>query len=244
MPDKMGESNSDQKAESKTRGLLWFGGLATCFYMGFIVGSTSMADFAVLKLNERGDFLAGLFAPLAFLWLVIGYFMQSSELKQNREALVIQAGELSNSVEQQTKMANVASAELELLYLKEKLQSDPLFEIKEVYQITYEDRLSIEVRIVNRGALARAAFGDLLDPVIFQMDPKFKVAEWKTNRIHQVVFSCPASESFEHAIGAVFRLAYVDIAGNNHAYDFTLGKNEHNSIDMSKGREVDLITEE
>lgn len=34
-----------------------------------------------MPLNELGDYLAGAFSPLAFLWLVYGYFMQNSELK-------------------------------------------------------------------------------------------------------------------------------------------------------------------
>ena len=46
-----------------------------------------------LKLNEWGDFLAGITAPIAFLWLIIGYMLQSKELKMNTEALVQQAEE-------------------------------------------------------------------------------------------------------------------------------------------------------
>ncbi|WP_417529040.1 hypothetical protein [Marinomonas shanghaiensis] len=34
-----------------------------------------------LDLNEIGDYLAGVFSPLAFLWLVVGYVMQNRELK-------------------------------------------------------------------------------------------------------------------------------------------------------------------
>jgi hypothetical protein len=33
-----------------------------------------------MELNEVGDFLAGAFSPLAFLWLVVGYFQQGHEL--------------------------------------------------------------------------------------------------------------------------------------------------------------------
>jgi hypothetical protein len=40
-----------------------------------------------LELNEVGDYLAGAFSPLAFLWLVIGYLMQSRELNFTREEL-------------------------------------------------------------------------------------------------------------------------------------------------------------
>ena len=36
-----------------------------------------------MGLNEWGDFFAGGMAPLALLWLVLGYFQQSEELRQN-----------------------------------------------------------------------------------------------------------------------------------------------------------------
>ena len=36
--------------------------------------------FCGLEPNEHGDFFAGLFAPLAFLWLVIGFIQQGEEL--------------------------------------------------------------------------------------------------------------------------------------------------------------------
>tara|TARA_R110001583_G_scaffold69162_1_gene196337 strand:+ start:531 stop:1397 length:867 start_codon:yes stop_codon:yes gene_type:complete len=45
-------------------------------------------------INELGDFLAGAFGPVAFLWLVIGYLMQHSELKLNRISIEKQALEL------------------------------------------------------------------------------------------------------------------------------------------------------
>lgn len=57
--------------------------------------------------NAFGDFLAGAFAPLAFLWLVVTVMLQSrelrlqrEELKQNRAALELQATELHQSVKE------------------------------------------------------------------------------------------------------------------------------------------------
>lgn len=50
--------------------------------------------------NEWGDFLAGAAAPLALLWLVLGYFQQSKELALNTEALRAQQEELKNQVEE------------------------------------------------------------------------------------------------------------------------------------------------
>lgn len=48
--------------------------------------------------NFVGDFLAGATAPLAFFWLIVGYFQQGMELRQNSHALLIQAHQLSLQV--------------------------------------------------------------------------------------------------------------------------------------------------
>lgn len=54
----------------------------------------------VLKLtpNEWGDLLSGVTAPLALIWLVIGYFLQGEELRLNTAALKAQEKELQRQV--------------------------------------------------------------------------------------------------------------------------------------------------
>lgn len=68
----------------------------------------SWGEFLHLKLNELGDFLAGTFGPVAFLWLVLGFLQQGRELKLSTDALQLQAEELKNSVTQQSIMAEAA----------------------------------------------------------------------------------------------------------------------------------------
>lgn len=63
-----------------------------------------------MDLNTLGDFMAGVFAPHAFLWLVLGYRQQGIELRQNSEALHKQAEELKNSGEQQRQLVVTAAA--------------------------------------------------------------------------------------------------------------------------------------
>ncbi len=53
-------------------------------YIGNTVG---WADFAQLPIEDMGSFLEGAFAPLAFLWLVIGLFIQQTVLAQNNREL-------------------------------------------------------------------------------------------------------------------------------------------------------------
>ena len=54
-----------------------------------------------LRLSEIGDALAGACAPLAFLWLVCGYYQQQIELRLNTEAVLRQSDELKKSVRAQ-----------------------------------------------------------------------------------------------------------------------------------------------
>ena len=42
----------------------------------YVSNSVGRTGFVNLPVEEVGSFLEGAFAPLAFLWLVIGYFLQ------------------------------------------------------------------------------------------------------------------------------------------------------------------------
>lgn len=85
--------------------VLWLGGLIA-------YGSLNVAGIKLLAPNELGDALAGAFAPLAFLWLVLGYFQQGVELRNSGEALRLQGEELRNSVEQQRELVSVSREQL------------------------------------------------------------------------------------------------------------------------------------
>lgn len=77
-----------------------------CFGLYFIF-DVRICDLKALKLNELGDFLAGSFGPLALFWLILGFIQQGFELKQNTDALRLQAEELQNSVVQQRELVKV-----------------------------------------------------------------------------------------------------------------------------------------
>lgn len=93
----------------------WLGSLGTLAYSGLIAYLIHRRwdKLVALPLNELGDFLAGAFGPLAILWLVLGYFQQGIELRQNSAALRLQAQELANSVEQQRELVKVAKDQYE-----------------------------------------------------------------------------------------------------------------------------------
>ncbi|MDO8343173.1 MAG: hypothetical protein Q7T48_08250 [Cellvibrio sp.] len=89
------------------------GAIATCIWLGIllIIFIPRYSDFLCLPLNEMGDFFAGAFAPIAFLWLVLGYFQQSQELQQNTTALKMQLSELKQQVENTEKLAQHAGTQ-------------------------------------------------------------------------------------------------------------------------------------
>lgn len=61
---------------------LWL--LAGSLYISATVGWRA---FATMPIDQVGNFLEGAFAPLAFLWLVIGLFIQQTILAQNNHEL-------------------------------------------------------------------------------------------------------------------------------------------------------------
>ncbi len=62
--------------------------------------------FATLPIDEMGNFLEGAFAPLAFLWLVIGLFIQQSVLAENNREL------RHNNVQSEKQTMAIAATEM------------------------------------------------------------------------------------------------------------------------------------
>ena len=70
-----------------------------------------------LEANEQGDFLAGTFSPLAFLFLILGYLQNNKNLAQNTEAISQQASALqlqAESLKQQASALDTQVAELQI----------------------------------------------------------------------------------------------------------------------------------
>ncbi|CAM4093920.1 hypothetical protein [Acinetobacter pragensis] len=70
-----------------------------------------------LEANALGDFLAGTFSPLAFLFLILGYLQNNKNLSQNTEAISQQAIALKQqavSLQQQAKSLETQIAELKI----------------------------------------------------------------------------------------------------------------------------------
>ncbi|MGI9284164.1 MAG: hypothetical protein ACR2P1_02130 [Pseudomonadales bacterium] len=56
----------------------------------YLLAIVRWGNFVRLPTADIGSFLEGAFAPLAFLWLVIGHFMQQKEITANTKAIHVQ----------------------------------------------------------------------------------------------------------------------------------------------------------
>jgi len=161
---------------SKSR--YWIFILFTVFYFFILY---KFFDIKLVKVkdlppNEIGDFLAGVFSPLAFLFLILGYLqntqalkMQSKELKASTDALNQQALELANNVEEQRKLLSVTQQELEIKHFEARphltFYSYPFTTtVKEfpeyhedgsIIDMDYNEVADIEMFIDNKGEVAR-----------------------------------------------------------------------------------------
>lgn len=142
----------------------------TTFYLIFIYHfflKNNHESLLQLDLNNLGDFLAGVFGPIAILWLVLGFFQQGKELKQNTAALELQAEELKKSVEAQNNIseANKLLLELEInKNINEKIKEEnkllPIFKIANIstphdYDLSKDtDYFVIILKLLNVGEIA------------------------------------------------------------------------------------------
>lgn len=65
----------------------------------YINGVIGWGNFSFLPADRLGSFLEGAFAPLGFLWLVIGFVLQQHGLEQNTQALRAQSERIQRSAE-------------------------------------------------------------------------------------------------------------------------------------------------
>jgi hypothetical protein len=158
--------DTDQSTFTDTSWLTRVGIVGTKLYLILIMAALpSMASLgwikiAALELNEVGDFLAGLFGPLAIFWIVLGFFQQGKELKNSVETLKLQARELAASVEQQKELVQVTREQLaherDVLGLQQterKQLAQPNFILQlRMIMISGPDTGKYRCKLVNSGA--------------------------------------------------------------------------------------------
>jgi hypothetical protein len=102
---------------------IWFGlgitGIWILLAVLYVELTFGWTGFIHLSANDLGSFMEGAFAPLAFLWLVIGYFLQKKELEQNTEALRAQALALEAQLHEIQRGAEQATIQAEKMAASE-----------------------------------------------------------------------------------------------------------------------------
>ncbi|MFO1226769.1 MAG: hypothetical protein U1F32_07570 [Roseateles sp.] len=170
-----------------------------------------------MKPNEWGDFFAGFVAPLAFLWLVLGYLQQGEELKASGTALEQQAQELRRSVEQQQALVEVTrqqvAAEREAATDSRRRQEEAL-KAKFVFKneggtFVGDGRSTYNLLVANGGAIATDIVATFDDSVA---GTRTILEVAMLNRGQQMPTSLNTTARFPQQ-GAKLRLTYSDAAG-------------------------------
>jgi len=120
-------------------------------------------EIIALKPDEIGTLVAGVCSPLAFFWLVLGFFQQGQELRASVRALQLQGEELHASVEQQKQLVEVTRQEMDYRAQRDEAEDLRVFQAqpKLVFSSTKSDnqqdaRCNIfDVTVKNVGAKCR-----------------------------------------------------------------------------------------
>lgn len=191
--------------------LFKWGAGATLIYLVGIGFLALQFDQSVLQLspNELGDFLAGAFSPLAFLWLVLGFLQQGQELR-------IQAVELNNSVEQSRQLVEVTKGQLELEREAARRELDaeiarsrPQFRLSGGPHIISSNQVKFSHDIVNLG-------GETTDVRLYlrsdnhPMKPLRQISHMTTETVLRFNFDLNTAETPQWS----FVLQYIDQNGH------------------------------
>lgn len=197
---------------------LWLGAFAAV-----LISNWSSAS--KLSLNEWGDFLAGITAPLALIWIVIGYFLQGEELRLNTRALEAQHDELKRQVNETAILAKnserQAIAAEQLAYVsKSETERAALRALAEVQPI---------FRSLRRGSESPAQYRTWITNV----GAAVKNLSIRTDNPN-ISLSLNPNDVFEHerevklrADGVTkfpfdFSIEYEDMVGNRHTKNFQM----------------------
>lgn len=208
------------------------------------------------SLNELGDFLAGIFAPVAFLWLILGYVQQGKQLEQNSRAIKLQAEALNLQIEEFRKI--VALQEKQNLDKKMSVKPKFLFNegvcIKEYEENEDEDIFNLSLQLLNHGT------GEAFDITVNNKSDYsyslFEVSKLGIDSSILVSFSLYISSFDQYFEGLLYRklieIEFKDKFGNQFKEIFTLyiGRKENDMgtafVSVLEGIDntYDLITSE
>ena len=130
--------------------------------------------FKSMSPNAWGDAAAGFAAPLAFLWLVIGYYLQRTELSLQRDEIKLQREELAAQRAEMEKQSNSIS-------LNEQHASRDVF--LKVYDIVFDglNNKALEILEIIHGGAASVGLKNFIDgnkwAIFNTLNPRIKNSE-------------------------------------------------------------------
>jgi hypothetical protein len=98
--------------------IIWAAGLFSAIWLlgaVIIAWSFHCGLHAPVKINEWGDYAAGVSAPIAFVWLVVAVLLQSTELREQRKELVLTREEFAHNREVMKAQAEEARRQAEFI---------------------------------------------------------------------------------------------------------------------------------
>lgn len=110
-------------------------------------GVAAYARFLALDPNAMGDTLAGIFASLAFIWIVVTVFLQSAELREQREVLKAQRKEFEQMVVAQQAQVDALRAQTSVFLDEQKDRQEK--RVKEVFLASFESIKNKILEIVD-----------------------------------------------------------------------------------------------
>ena len=96
--------------------LVYFGVVLLIWGFAHSLGKKLGVGIGNEGLNNLGDLLSGLFAPVAFIWLVVAVIIQSKELAAQREELALTRTEMQDSRAVMQKQADAAETQTKLAF--------------------------------------------------------------------------------------------------------------------------------
>lgn len=141
---------ANTKSKSPSTG--WFA-IFTVFYIVLVLFGAWKFDYfnhpgKPIEPNEWGDVLAGVFSPLAFLWLIYASLSQRAELELQREELKLNNVTQNEQREEMQRQVEAMAAQAKLLEAQSAATFDPIVVLSQVS--SQHDRYG--VKIDNRGS--------------------------------------------------------------------------------------------
>lgn len=182
-------------------------------------------------LNAIGDFVAGMASPLAFLWVVIGYYqsqealkLQAKELSQSSEALVHQVEEMRTATKLQKEQLDQVKNQFDNAILNEKHNLQPIFDlrIKSIIDVEETDAfykfITFELECIEGTARFITMFNKKDNNGSFE-----RINQITKGKVEKIQIDVIVKDSID-LHGLMFSLSYFDVRGNlaNQEYMLTI----------------------